>query len=144
MLLTDFPCSYAWSRRYEYSMSSKHFWRDDIGSLKYTGRQTLVRSFPTLSLIIDQRLTPFSFSAGWGSFFLLLISVYPELDRFDAEQTLGSLKYSSVSWKEGSSSSDTSSNSCLPSDDAVVLHSRNQIMLGKRITEYLDGRFFIK
>lgn len=87
-----------------------------------------MRSFPTLSLIIDQRLTAFSFSAGSGSFVLLLISAYPELlDRLDPEPTLGSLKYSFVSWKEGSSSSDTSSNSCLSSDEAVVLHSRNQI-----------------
>lgn len=49
-----------------YSKSSAVFCRAERGSLKYTGRQTRVRSLPTHSLIRLHRLTLFSFCAGLG------------------------------------------------------------------------------
>lgn len=155
IVLTIFPCSYARSKRQEYSKSSKHFCKEDIGSLKYTGKQTRVRSFPTLSLMIDQRLMPLSFSTGSGNFFRLsnfkhlelqisfsTFNLSTESEWFSGSANLsmwsfpnnpqlivGSKKYSFVSKKLVSSSSDASSSSCFStsSDDSVVLHSKRHL-----------------
>lgn len=78
MINTCLPHAQARSSRYEYSRSSKPLCKEEMGSLKYTGRHTLERSLPILSLIIAHKLTPLSFSFGSGSFFRLSTCGYPK------------------------------------------------------------------
>ncbi len=67
--ITLFPYSYTRWKRWEYSTSSKHICKDEIGSLKYACKQILPRYLPILSLIIDHKVTFFSFSLGCGKDF---------------------------------------------------------------------------
>jgi hypothetical protein len=43
------------SRRFRYSIEIAHFYRMLVGSLKYTGTDNFVKSYPILSLIIVQK-----------------------------------------------------------------------------------------